>query len=63
MQYLASTGGSEQVLRLWQVPEGRNALTIPVHHQVLAVTWQDGRLVIGLSSGLIAVAVSDQLGS
>jgi WD40 repeat protein len=47
----------DRTVRLWDLPSGRPIRTIPVHHRARACRWVDGRLVIGLDRGLLALDV------
>ncbi|GAA4934621.1 hypothetical protein GCM10023224_14010 [Streptomonospora halophila] len=51
------TAGDDCTVRIWDPATARQLSAIPVHHQVLSLAWADGRLVVGLASGLLAIDV------
>jgi WD40 repeat protein len=58
-EILASVG-ADRTVRLWDPGTGRMLQVIPVHHPALSCHFVAGRLVVGLSQGLLALAIAGQ---
>ena len=54
-----ATASSDRTVRLWDISNPNQILVeeIPVHHPALAVTWAEGRLIVGLDHGLLALSI------
>ncbi|MBP2706320.1 trypsin-like peptidase domain-containing protein [Microbispora sp. RL4-1S] len=57
---VASAGGGERSVRLWDPTRNRCVHVMPVHHQALALAWDGLRLAVGMSGGILAVALDQQ---
>ena len=56
-EILASVG-ADRTVRLWDPDTSRVLRSIPVHHPALSCHFVAGRLVIGLSQGLLALSIA-----
>ncbi|WP_306319854.1 MULTISPECIES: trypsin-like peptidase domain-containing protein [unclassified Streptomyces] len=54
---LLATASSDRTVRLWDLATLSPVEQIPVHHPALAVTWVEGRLIVGLDHGLLALTI------
>ncbi|MFC7276395.1 trypsin-like peptidase domain-containing protein [Paractinoplanes rhizophilus] len=55
---LLASVGADRTVRLWDPRRGRALRTIPVHHPALTCHYVAGRLVVGLSQGLLALSIA-----
>jgi len=54
---LLASAGDDRTVRIWNPATGACELVIPIHHQALARAWTQDHLMVGLSAGLIALAL------
>jgi hypothetical protein len=52
---LVASASADRTVRVWDPSAVTAVLTIPVHHDALAVAVADGALAIGLSAGVLAI--------
>jgi WD40 repeat protein len=50
--------GGDRTVRLWDPMTGTCKLTVPTHHQTLAVAGIAGSLAIGLDEGILVIKLS-----
>jgi hypothetical protein len=55
---LLACGGDDQTVRVWDPASGALLLTVPVHHQVLALDYAAGLLAIAATAGVLAVELT-----
>jgi WD40 repeat protein len=52
---LLATGSYDRTVRIWDPRTADCLITIPVHHEVNALTQVDAMLIVGTSAGLLAI--------
>jgi WD40 repeat protein len=58
-RHLLASTSDDRTARLWDPATGTVALSIPVYHRALACQYASGTLVLGLDTGMLAVALDD----
>ena len=54
---LLATASRDQKVRLWDPADGSCVLTVPIHHEAVAVTSVAGSLAVALWAGVLVIRI------
>ena len=62
-QTLVATAGTDRTVRIWDVLTATCVMSIPVHHEALALAWLGNALAVGLTAGVIVIDLNAAVGA